>query len=93
MAWSAGGGDYLDDEAFCHLLAHLFRQLKSGGELVMGSFSANNPSRDYMEAFGWFMNHRTDDEFFKLARRCAIPAKNIAIEPIEGNLFLRVRKA
>jgi len=92
LVWSAAGGDYLDDETYCIVFARLFRQLKNGGELVIGSFSVNNPSRDYMEALGWFMNHRTEGELFWLARKCGVPAENITIEAVEGNLFLRVRK-
>jgi len=92
LVWSAGGGDYLDDETFCLLFARLFCQLKEGGELAMGSFSENNPSRDYMEALGWFMNHRTEGELFGLARKCGVPSEDITIEAVEGNLFLRVGK-
>lgn len=94
LIWSAGLFDYLDDKAFCFLLGRLFGNVKSGGEVAIGNFSENNPSRDYMESGDWFLHHRSEDQLFELACSCGVPAGNIAVEkePEGVNLFLRIRK-
>lgn len=94
LIWSAGLFDYLDDKAFCFLLSRLFGYVKNGGEVVIGNFSENNPSRDYMESGNWFLHHRSEGRLLELAGSCGVPAGNIAVEKEqEGvNLFLRIRK-
>ncbi|MDX8398719.1 MAG: hypothetical protein R8K20_00540 [Gallionellaceae bacterium] len=68
------------NKAFYVLLKRLIRQLKKGDELTTGNFLANYPSRDYMEAGGWFLHYRMEGEFFKLTHRCTISADSIGIE-------------
>jgi hypothetical protein len=68
--------------------------LKSGGELVIGNFSLNNPTRDYMECGNWFLHHRSPDELFKLAEECGVSRDKILVksESLGVNLFLHITR-
>lgn len=94
LIWSAGLFDYLNDTRFMSLLRRLFGFLDGDGELVIGNFSTNNPTRDYMEAIGeWYLHHRSADELMNLAQSSGVTAANIRVDQeAEGvNLFLHVR--
>jgi diguanylate cyclase (GGDEF)-like protein/PAS domain S-box-containing protein len=92
LIWSAGLFDYLDEKTFKMLLISQLAFIKTGGELVVGNFSLNNPSRDSMECGNWFLYHRTPEELIKIALECGIPRKNITVksEPLGVNLFLHI---
>ena len=64
-----------------------------GGELIIGNFHPNNPSKDYMEFAFWNLNHRTEEDLIKLANACGV--KNSCIEiksESEGvNLFMHIK--
>ncbi len=94
LVWSAGLFDYLDERTFKILLKKLFRFVNAGGELVVGNFSPDNPSRDYMEFGNWQLNHRSADELINLAVDCGISNEKISVhsEPLGINLFLHIRK-
>ncbi len=94
LVWSAGLFDYLTDTTFKCLLRRLYHLVRSGGELVIGNFSPDNESRDYMECGGWFLNYRTDEQLLSLAHACGIPACSTSVtsEPEGINLFLHIRK-
>lgn len=92
LIWSAGLFDYLDEKTFKMLLAKQFAYLKAGGEIVIGNFSLDNPTRDYMECGNWFLYHRSPDDLMKIARESGIPDDKIAVksESLGVNLFLHI---
>ena len=95
LVWSAGLFDYFSDKQFKFILKRLITFLDIEGELVIGNFSPNNPTRDYMEIVGdWYLQYRTEKDLVNLAQDCGIPATNIRItqEPEEIILFLHIKK-
>lgn len=94
LIWSAGLFDYLDERTFKMLLNRQLSFVKAGGELVVGNFSLNNPTRDYMECGNWFLYHRTPDDLIKIAGECDVPRDKIEVksEPLGVNLFLHISK-
>ncbi|HOX99406.1 MAG TPA: hypothetical protein PLJ49_09425, partial [Smithella sp.] len=94
LIWSAGLFDYLDEKTFKMLLTKQLAFLKEGGEMVIGNFSLNNPTRDYMEFGNWFLHHRSPEELIQIACDCGIPEDTIDVksEPLGVNLFLHISK-
>lgn len=95
LVWSAGLFDYLQDNLFVRLLARLWQRVLPGGELVVGNFHPDNPSRPYMELFGnWHLLHRSPQQLRELAARAGLPAEQTSVgaEELGINLFLHVRK-
>lgn len=95
LIWSAGLFDYLSDKGFQFLLSNLLSLLTEDGELVIGNFSKNNPTRQYMEVIGdWHLHYRDEQELIKLALGCGIKRQDICIgrEPKGVNLFLHIKR-
>ncbi len=95
LIWSAGLFDYFKDKHFVYLLKKYYEYLKPGGEMIIGNFSIENPSRKIMEILGdWFLNHRSEEELMRFALQAGIPQEKIEIasEPLGINLFLIVKK-
>jgi SAM-dependent methyltransferase len=92
LIWSAGLFDYLDEKGFKVLLRRQIDFIKTGGEMIIGNFSLNNPTRDYMECGNWFLYHRSPDELIKIASECGIPRDKISVksESLGVNLFLHI---
>jgi SAM-dependent methyltransferase len=92
LIWAAGIFDYFSDRVFQMLLTKLTPALTDGGELVIGNFSTENPSRAYMEFGEWRLHHRSADALASLALGCGIAADAIRIgaEPEGVNLFLHI---
>jgi extracellular factor (EF) 3-hydroxypalmitic acid methyl ester biosynthesis protein len=92
LVWSAGLFDYFDDRLFQRILARLLAAVRPGGQLVIGNFSDNNPTRPYMHLMDWDLYHRGIDDLLVLARRCGLPDHRLRIgqEPKGINLFLHV---
>jgi extracellular factor (EF) 3-hydroxypalmitic acid methyl ester biosynthesis protein len=96
LIWSAGLFDYFNDKQFKFLLARLYAALAVGGEIVVGNFSDENPSRGYMEIVGeWYLNHRSVNELIQLAMESGIPQGQIRVgyEAEKVNLFLHINKS
>ena len=94
LIWTAGIFDYFDDDTFVRLLERYLCFLDEDRELVIGNFSPNNPTRNYMEIVGdWHLNHRSADRLISLAKACGVDPKNIRIgqEPEGVNLFLHIK--
>jgi SAM-dependent methyltransferase len=94
IVWSAGLFDYFDDAIFVKLLRRFISWTEPGGEVIIGNFSVENPSRAYMELVGdWFLQHRSAEKLRTLARMAGAEDQNITIgEEAEGvNLFLHVK--
>ena len=92
IIWSAGLFDYFGDATFVRLLSRLAPALAPGGELVVGNFSEQNPSRSYMEFFEWSLQHRSAAQLLQLAERAGFSSTQLTIgsEPQGVNLFLHV---
>lgn len=90
LIWSAGLFDYFSDDLFKRVLKRLLPFLEKNGNLIIGNFSAQNPSQDYMEFFNWLLHHRSAEKLRFLAQECNISPQNISIqkEPEGINLFL-----
>ncbi|NOR74148.1 MAG: methyltransferase domain-containing protein, partial [Draconibacterium sp.] len=95
LIWSAGLFDYFKGKHFVFLLKKYYEYLNKGGEMIIGNFNVENPSRRSMEILcDWFLYHRSVDELKKFALQAGIEESKIDVlqEPLGINLFLRVRK-
>ncbi len=93
LIWSAGLFDYFNDRLFVMLLKRMRSWVKEGGEIIIGNFSNNNPSRFYMENFGdWHLHHRSSEQLKKLTCYAGYELNKICIDREETgiNLFLRI---
>jgi len=94
LIWSAGLFDYFNDDDFVKVLAKIYSWCAPGGEVVVGNFSVENPTRSYMEkAYDWFLYHRTYWELAALACKVTGHAHLIDVksEPLGVNLFVHMR--
>lgn len=93
VIWSAGLFDYFNDKIFILMLKRLSKIVKNNGEIVIGNFSTNNPSRYYMELFKWNIYHRSPTKLLFLAKKAGFAEKNITIikEATGVNLFLHIK--
>ena len=95
LIWSAGLFDYFGDKGFKFLVARLLGMLADDGELVVGNFSRDNDTRDYMEVMGdWDLYYRSEEELITLAESCGVARDDIRVgrEPEGVNLFLHVKR-
>ena len=95
LIWSAGLFDYFKGKHFVYLLKKYYEYLNDDGEMIIGNFNVENPSRRSMEIMGdWFLYHRSVDELKHFAIQAGIEKSKIDViqEPLGINLFLRVRK-
>ncbi|MCF6331972.1 MAG: class I SAM-dependent methyltransferase [Draconibacterium sp.] len=95
LIWSAGLFDYFKGKHFVFLLRKYYEYLNEDGEIIIGNFNTENPSRRAMEILGdWFLYHRSADELKQFALQAGIEESKIDVmqEPLGINLFLRVRK-
>jgi len=95
LIWSAGLFDYFKAKHFVYLLKKYYEFLNEGGEMIIGNFNIENPSKKIMEILGdWFLHHRSVEELKSYARQAGISEDNIDVfqEPLGINLFLRVSK-
>lgn len=92
--WSAGLFDYFDDRLFIKLLRKFIKWTKPGGEVIIGNFGNENPSRNYMELIGdWHLYHRSENTLIEVALKAGVERENISVgKEFEGvNLFLHVK--
>jgi SAM-dependent methyltransferase len=95
LVWSAGVMDYLDERAAIAFLRAALHSARPGGEVVIGNFSADNPTRDLMEVFSrWYLHHRSPRKVLALAEGAGLPLSELRLGmESEGiNLFLHARK-
>ena len=88
--WSGGLFDYLTDRQFVLLLKHLRSMCKTEGKMILGNFSINNPTRDFMEAGDWYLHYRTEDDLIRLALESGVAEDAVRVEQEATgvNLFL-----
>lgn len=95
LIWSAGLFDYFNDKLFIRLVRRYYEFLAPGGELVIGNFSLNNPSRGLMEVLcQWYLHHRSEEQLIELALKAGIDRNRIEVrsELTKINLFLHIYK-
>ncbi len=95
LIWSAGLFDYFNDKLFIRLINRYYNLLKSDGELIIGNFSVENPSRGLMEVLcKWYLNHRSEGQLIGLALAAGVHKDNIKVlsEATGINLFLHLKK-
>lgn len=87
--------DYLDDNQAIRMLGFFHAVLATGGRGLVFHFSINNSTRAYMEwVADWYLNYRTADEFFGLAKAAEIPVDWPIDSLVEGTaLYLDWSKA
>ncbi len=93
LVWSAGLFDYLSDRLFVRLLRTLAGFVNDGGEMAVGNFGMENPSRPWMEEHGdWVLLHRSAEHLAALAEQAGFPAESVRVdgEPEGINLFLHL---
>lgn len=94
VCWSGGLFDCLPDDLFVKLLRRLLEFVHVGGEVVIGNFGAENPSRPYMELLGdWKLWHRDAKALRRLAVQAGVAPSALRVgREAEGvNLFLHIR--
>lgn len=94
LIWSGGLFDYFTDNIFVRLLKRYYSFLNEDGEMVIGNFSDNNPSKNYMDLMGWHLNYRDEEKLLELAKESGFDLNYVSIgkEPENVNLFLHVIK-
>jgi SAM-dependent methyltransferase len=95
LIWSAGLFDYFKDKHFVFMVKKFYEHILPGGEMIIGNFNVENPSRKIMEVLGdWFLYHRSEEELVGFARQAGIPSDKIRVitEPLGINLFLRTAR-
>jgi len=93
IVWSAGLFDYFDDKTFVRLIKKFMGFTKPGGEIIIGNFGLENPSRSCMELVGdWYLQHRSTERLIEMAVEAGIQQGNIYVgSEQEGvNLFLHL---
>ena len=96
LVWSAGLFDYFDDKTFYRILDRCLQAVAPGGELAVGNFGIQNPTRSYMEAIAkWNLFHRSDAKLRELAEMAGAVPKDfdvsVRFEPTKVNRFLHVQ--
>jgi hypothetical protein len=77
------------------MLQQFYSMLFDNGCLVIGNFSDNNPTRDFMElACDWYLHHRSVSKLEQLGLSNGFNSNQVKIEQeAEGvNLFLHIHK-
>lgn len=95
LIWSAGLFDYFKDKHFVYLIKKFYAHVCPGGEMIIGNFGVQNPSRKIMEILAdWYLYHRSEEELISFAKQAGVPASEIEIikEPLGINLFLRTTR-
>ncbi len=95
LVYSAGLFDYLDGRSFSALLSVLYGTLAPTGQLIIGNYSVDNPSRYFMEyCLDWFLIHRTHDDLRAFVHQLSPAPSRVEVESetLGVNLFLNVWK-
>ena len=95
LIWSAGLFDYFKDKHFVYLIKKFYEHINPGGEMIIGNFGVQNPSRKIMEILAdWYLYHRSEEELIDFAGQAGVAQSNIEIikEPLGINLFLKTKK-
>jgi extracellular factor (EF) 3-hydroxypalmitic acid methyl ester biosynthesis protein len=93
LIYSMGLFDYLTPPVAQAVLRRLYELLVPGGELLIGNFHPQNPSRLYMEYWmDWSIYYRDQREFLELVRELPDATSSLSFEETGSQMFLSVRK-
>ena len=96
LIWTAGLFDYFDDRVFATVAGRLVTAVEAGGELVIGNFAPNHPSRPYMDLVGnWPLRYRDRADLARLLGASGADPSCVRVDAeSEGvNLFAHYRRA
>ncbi len=95
LIFCTGLFDYLDEAAATDMLATFWNRLAASGLLLVFNFSAQNPSRTFMEWIGnWYLIYRDKNQMAELAARAGMTTSQFKIdaESLGIDLFIRADK-
>ena len=93
LIWSAGLFDYFREKHFVYLVKKYINYMAEGGELVIGNFSTENPSKNFMELVSdWYLNYRSREDLLRIAGEAGLLNGKVFIdaEALGVNLFLKI---
>ena len=93
LIWSAGLFDYFREKHFVYLVRKYINYLADGGELVIGNFSTENPTKNLMEVLSdWYLNCRSREDLLRIAEEAGLLNEKVFVdaEALEVNLFLKI---
>lgn len=91
--YSMGLFDYLTAPVATAVLRKLYQLLMPGGEMIIGNFHSENPTRFYMAYWlDWTILYRSEREFLSLASRLPGADADILFDATRIQMLLRVRK-
>ncbi|MBU2648640.1 class I SAM-dependent methyltransferase [bacterium] len=91
--YSLGLFDYLTPPVAKAVIGNLYRLLEPGGEMVVGNFHVQNPSKQYMEYWlDWVLYHRTEDDFLQMMDGVPSAESRVIFEDTRSQMFLHVKK-
>lgn len=91
--YSMGLFDYLTAPVARAVLTKLYSLLRPGGQMVIGNFHTDNPTRIYMEYWmDWVLFYRTEADFLALAQNLPHAECSISFEDTRSQMFLHLRK-
>jgi len=92
--YSTGLFDYLTPPVAKIVLKKLYELLLPGGQLLIGNFHINNPTRYYMEYWmDWVIYYRSEETFLDLLEGIPGAECSIFFDPTGIQMFLSVRKS
>jgi hypothetical protein len=92
MIYSAGLFDYFNEVTSRAAAVKMIASLKSGGQLVIGNFSKNNPSVPVMELFlDWKLIYRSEEDLLRIFQGLGSKIW-VEKEPLGINLFVVIQK-
>lgn len=93
LIWSAGLFDYFREKHFVYLVKKYINYMAEGGEFVIGNFSTENPSKNFMELVSdWYLNYRSREDLLRIAGEAGLLSGKVYIdaESLGVNLFLKI---
>ena len=91
--YSMGLFDYLTPPVAKILMKKMFDLLKPNGELIVGNYHINNPSKIYMEYWlDWVLYYRTESEFKAMLQDTPDAQTKINFEDTGSQMFLHAEK-
>ncbi len=93
LIWSAGLFDYFREKHFVYLVKKYINYMAEGGEFVIGNFSTENPSKNFMELVSdWYLNYRSREDLLRIAGEAGLLNGKVFIdaEALGVNLFLKI---
>lgn len=89
LLWCSGLFDYLNDKTAIFLLKKFKDLISIDGQVIIGNFSHENPSRAYMESVSqWILIHRSKDDLVRLAKEAGFTKFYVDHDHTGVNLFL-----